>query len=204
VGIRFQQGGPMTDAPSFDCTQHVTATPDPTTSTYVFQPGQLVRQGRLAVAILPTVTTDRVVLNHPGAGSLAVSHAPTAAHSTLTTDAATSAQPPSATRPFGPVMSGTRPPLAYVPAQQLDTAPTPPDVAPTTADVATSAPITGADATPALASTAAVQDKTSALAATLFIGGLVVAGVIWTVVGRAARRPDHAAVLTDVVGQGRP
>ena len=68
--FRAEQGGPMSDAPAFDCTKNVTAAQS--SSSYQFNVASLVSNGALAVAILPTSPTDRVVLSQPGDQSLTV------------------------------------------------------------------------------------------------------------------------------------
>jgi len=63
-----EQGGPIGDAPPYDCSHKATATP--TANTYKFDVAGLVTDGLVAVAILPTGPTDRVVLNAPDNSSL--------------------------------------------------------------------------------------------------------------------------------------
>ena len=64
------QGGPMTDAPAYDCDRAVDAEPSDDGTTYTFEVATLVEDAALAVAILPTAATDRVVLSAPGPYSL--------------------------------------------------------------------------------------------------------------------------------------
>src|SRR5439155_26590578 len=66
------QGGPMSEAPGYSCNTKVTASPDKSGNTYAFSAGSLAAQGVLAVAILPTDPTTRVVFSQPGPSSLAV------------------------------------------------------------------------------------------------------------------------------------
>ena len=68
--IKVEQGGPISDAPSFDCHSNVTDEPPVGSTTYLFDAATLVSKGRLAVAILPTSGLERVVLAEPGASSL--------------------------------------------------------------------------------------------------------------------------------------
>jgi hypothetical protein len=65
------QGGPMADAPAYDCRRTVTATLDG--SGFTFPTAGLVSDDQLAVAVLPGDATTRVVLARPGESSLAVS-----------------------------------------------------------------------------------------------------------------------------------
>lgn len=66
--ISSDQGGPISDAPSYDCSRKATASANG--SNYQFGVSSLVSNGVLAVAILPSSVTDRVVLSHPGPDSL--------------------------------------------------------------------------------------------------------------------------------------
>jgi hypothetical protein len=74
--IQLEQGGPMGDAPSFDCTTSVQTGPNAAATAYQFNAAGLVRDGNLAVAILPTTPTDRVVLSPPDSNSLEVTFVP--------------------------------------------------------------------------------------------------------------------------------
>jgi hypothetical protein len=65
-----EQGGPMTDAPPFNCGKKVTAAPSADGKTYQFNAAGLVTDNVVAVAILPAGPVDRVVLSAPDANSL--------------------------------------------------------------------------------------------------------------------------------------
>ena len=65
------QGGPMSDAPPYNCGNKVTAAPSADGKSYQFNAAGLVTDRLLAVAILPTGPVDRVVLSAPDANSLA-------------------------------------------------------------------------------------------------------------------------------------
>jgi hypothetical protein len=64
------QGGTMDDAPAYDCERSVEAGPSGDGTTYTFDVATLADDGSLAIAILPTTPTARVVLAAPGADSL--------------------------------------------------------------------------------------------------------------------------------------
>jgi hypothetical protein len=66
-----EQGGPIADAPPYNCGKKVTAGPSSDGKSYEFDASGLVTDGLVAVAILPTGPADRVVLNAPDASSLA-------------------------------------------------------------------------------------------------------------------------------------
>ena len=67
------QGGPMSDAPAYNCSGSVTGNPASSGASYGFNVSPLVSDGVLAVAILPTSSAERVVFDQPEAGSLATS-----------------------------------------------------------------------------------------------------------------------------------
>ncbi|HEX4865671.1 MAG TPA: hypothetical protein VFV02_16500 [Acidimicrobiales bacterium] len=68
--FQSEEGGPMSDAPSYNCTNNVTAAQ--ASNAYQFNVSPLVSSGALSFAILPTSPTDRVVLAQPDAQSLPV------------------------------------------------------------------------------------------------------------------------------------
>jgi hypothetical protein len=73
--LNAEQGGPMTDAPAYDCTHSTTAHASPSGNNFQFRVSTLASNGTLAVALLPTAPTDRVVFNQAGADSLTVAEA---------------------------------------------------------------------------------------------------------------------------------
>jgi hypothetical protein len=70
--IHAEQGGPMADAPQYDCAKKTTAQPASSGASYHFNVSSFVTDGALAVAILPTSPSDRVVFSQPGGDSLMV------------------------------------------------------------------------------------------------------------------------------------
>jgi hypothetical protein len=91
--INPEQGGPISDAPTFSCTTNVTAQASSSGNTFQFNVSNLVSGGALAVAVLPTSPTDRVVLSAPDSNSLAVQTAPP------TSDTSDTSAPPGQTSP---------------------------------------------------------------------------------------------------------
>lgn len=69
-GFEPAQGGPIGEAPEFDCTQNTTAAPATDGTTYSFDISTLASTPTLAVAVLPTGVNDRVVFSQPGIQSL--------------------------------------------------------------------------------------------------------------------------------------
>ena len=64
------QGGPMTDAPAYDCSRTLVATLDAASSTFTFELSDLALRGTVGLALVPGDTTSRVVLAKPGEESL--------------------------------------------------------------------------------------------------------------------------------------
>jgi hypothetical protein len=108
------QGGPISDAPPYDCSQNVTAPESTSDSSFTFAVGQLESGHQLAVAVLPTNPLERVVLAAPGENALTETSAgpappaqttptPTTLGSTLTPTPAPASAPDGATPPSNPV-----------------------------------------------------------------------------------------------------
>ena len=95
--IQPAQGGPMADAPPYDCAQEVTASPADDGTTYTFDVVALVSFGALAVAVLPTTPSDRVVFAKPGPDSLVTTPAPTTGFDTGFEAGPTEDPPPAGT-----------------------------------------------------------------------------------------------------------
>jgi len=70
------QDGAWSDAPKFDCAKPVPGASDG--SNVTFDVGSLAADGRVAVAIVPTMATDRVAFAKPTDSSLATTASPTA------------------------------------------------------------------------------------------------------------------------------
>jgi hypothetical protein len=66
------EGGPINDAPVWNCDRAVVGEPDAAGGSYRFAVGSLVGNGVLAIAIVPAGTADRVVLAPPDAAAVAV------------------------------------------------------------------------------------------------------------------------------------
>jgi hypothetical protein len=76
ASLNAEQGGPIADAPAYDCTRSVTASPDADGGGYTFTLRAIASSGPFGVALLPTSPTDRVVLAKAGADSLVTTPAP--------------------------------------------------------------------------------------------------------------------------------
>ena len=199
------QGGPIADAPAYDCAAAVDGTLDASAQRVTFDVSNLVSAGALAVAVLPKDATTRVVLSKPGAESVVV-HGEAAAQPT----AATVPAPPSpspvaapasvARSDGGPVAGPPAAPLAgggvlgtpAIPeAVATQDAPAP-VVADSAAAAATVAPAGDASAiaesaTPAASGSGAVPR----VLAGAVIAGLVLAVALWAFAGDGP--PDRTA-----------
>ena len=69
-------GGAMNQAPKYDCGSKATASPSSDGKTYSFDVSGIPATGALAIAILPTQATDRVVFDAPTTSSLTSTTAP--------------------------------------------------------------------------------------------------------------------------------
>jgi hypothetical protein len=72
-----EQGGPMSDAPKWDCSHSTPGRYDATHAAWSFAVGGFAHNGRLSIALLPTGTTDRVVFAKPDANALEAPATPT-------------------------------------------------------------------------------------------------------------------------------
>jgi hypothetical protein len=190
-----EQGGPSADAPPYDCTHSVSAGPNTAGSAYQFQVSDLVSDGSLGVAVLPTSPTDRVVLDQPDASSLAEqagpasSLPPTQSSSSGSTPISALGTPiPEALPAFGISPFGT--PLGPAPAVGSPAAPGAP---------AASAPAAGSpratSAIPVLGTLAG--DTASPLTVALVMAGLMGGAALWFMAGR--RRSAEAEVAAVAV-----
>jgi hypothetical protein len=133
--LHAEQGGPMSDAPAYTCETHVTAAPSD--GGYQFDVTQLVSDGALAVAILPTDPTTRVVLSQPDANSLPV----VAAAGTAGSDEPTSDAFGSTASPYYDAGSISAPYSSDVPSVPSLAAPAIPTPAAEPAPAAAAAPV---------------------------------------------------------------
>lgn len=182
-----QQGGSMAGAPKYDCAGAVTAGPSSDGTSYTFDAGKLADGSTLAVAILPSMATDRVVLDRPGSSSL----------TTTTTAASGSAAPPafedSAPAPAADAGGGVAepPPLqsggtAEVPALPAADVPGPAVASPAAAPAAQQ-PVALAPAS-STSSTDGHHTRTGLLLA----AALAVAATLWATAGNAPAEETEA------------
>ncbi|MBV8982105.1 MAG: hypothetical protein JO086_14475 [Acidimicrobiia bacterium] len=168
-------GGAIADAPPYSCSSAVPATVDGS-GTYVFDIAGLRRGDSLAVAIIPTSPTDRVVFSRPSANALPVTESPGDA----TPDASAQPSPDAALSTPGldssstPVLTPSIGGLATVGDAPLNPSPVP-------ASAGTSAPGVLPTAQPA----AETHSSSSDYAPYLVAGLVVLAAVLWLGAGQA-------------------
>ena len=188
------QGGPIADAPAYDCANQVAAKLDTAGTAYAADVGSLVTNGSLAVALLAGDATSRIVLSKPDDSALATSGA-----STTSSGFPPVSAPSSGSASSGSVGTGSAesPPLASgAQAPPVDAAVQPPAVAalaPQAADQATA--LNNQAATPVASESSGNASHRSRLL--LLIGCLCVAGVLWSFSGAAASTPLASGDLVD-------
>ncbi|HEX4538753.1 MAG TPA: hypothetical protein VH112_00780 [Acidimicrobiales bacterium] len=181
-----EQGGPSADAPPYDCTHNVSAGPNSVGKTYQFQVSNLVTNGSLGVAILPSSPTDRVVLDQPDDQSLAEQAA--AAGSGAQAPSSSSGTTPDS--PAGTSIPEALPTVGISP----DLGPPAPTVGSPTAPAASApgtTPARSAGAIPVLGSLAG--DNASPLTVALVMAGLLGGATLWFVAGRRRSAEDEVA-----------
>ena len=214
--ISADEGGPMADAPSYDCHGSVTAQPASSGDTYRFQVSSLVADGALAVAVLPTAPTDRVVLSKPDDGSLPVqqtSDSPGTVGTTWTGGIEAPAPPGGSGVGPGPAGSAasapSAPPVASgtpagvpqgaapqpAPTAQPALAPAAPSIQPATIQApspqAANSQGTGTSvnsSAPVMTSSAPADAGANPIVVVLLIIAVILGSLMWGTAGRAATR----------------
>lgn len=72
AGFTPAHGGGEGDAPKYDCASKVTASASSDGATYTFDVASLAKEDGLAVAVVPTAATDRMVFQRPDESSFEV------------------------------------------------------------------------------------------------------------------------------------
>ena len=203
--INAEQGGPMTDAPAYKCDTHASA--KPADGGYQFDVAALVSDGALAVAVVATDPTDRIVLSAPDAESLEVRSAAGSTTPDATTPGVTPAfAPPSDTSSFIPsplpADAGNVGSSQFTPA--VPAAPAPGSPAPAVPSASTgsfgdlgASPLTSSSPADPLAVTLVVAALAAGTAAWGWAGS---ARVRSAVAIRASNLPAGAAPATNVPG----
>jgi hypothetical protein len=169
--LNAEQGGPIADAPTYDCTRSVTAAPDDDGAGYTFNLRAVASSGAFGLAVLPTAPTDRVVFAEPGADSL-VTGTPTVPFS----PAPFPTEP--ATTPDVPVAQAPALGAAQLPAVTASLAPQAPTVAGTAPDSQVQASVV-----PTVDVAATSHDHHTAVGAGL-LAALAAGCALWVFAGR--------------------
>jgi hypothetical protein len=178
--ITPEQGGAMSDAPHYNCAHKATGAPSKDGNTYAFSVSNLVTSGALAVAILPTTSSDRVVFSKPGTSSLPVTQSVAGGTPPPFDSAPAPANNPAPLAPAGGASLAAAPPGQSGPSLPGPaTTPPQPQVAPSPAPTTTPLP-NGFTA----ASTGPGPGKSSPAAVGLTLGGVAVAAALWAYAGR--------------------
>lgn len=202
--LQVQQGGPMANAPAYDCVRETSGDPSEDGKTYTFDVAALASSETLAVAILPTAPSDRVVFSKPGADSLVTAGSTTIPESDFetTTDPEFSS-PDGQSQTFEGSTSGpstldgfssdaSLPPLT--PGEFSSESAQPPLVADGGAVEAPTV-TSGVDPTAATLASSEAAEESHRIATTLLVLGLVAGAGLWTMAGRALPEgTDDAAV----------
>jgi hypothetical protein len=193
AAVIAEYGGPMSDAPTYRCTKKVTGSPSDDGKQYQFDVASLAADGALAVAILPTTETDRVVLAAPDKNSLTIIPALPADESTgapSSSGTGVAATPPSDNTGSSTGGSGPSAPNANVPSlpESTQTTQTGNDPAPQVATPQPSAPSPGFQPSAFAPSTS----RTRPIAVILVIATVLIGGVLWEAAGRSAMRAARA------------
>jgi hypothetical protein len=176
-----QQGGPIAKAPAYDCAKSATAQPSADGTSYTFDAGKVADGTTLAVAILPTTATDRVVLSKPGGTSLVT----TAAAGGTSAPPAFSGPAPAAGTGSGTGTAGT-PQLQSGGTLDAPPAAAPVDVPGPAVASAVPQPAQSAAAIAPVALAASRSESHSGRNALIVLAALAVAAVLWSAAGASA------------------
>ena len=195
AAIVVEYGGPMSDAPTYKCSSKVTSAPSSDGKQYNFKVASVVTDDALAVAILPTSPTDRVVIAAPEQKSLTVTEIPTSggAGGQPTTGTGTGASNSSSGSDVGGAAPNPLPAGADTPPSLPGTTPTTtqPNAVPTPQVAPAQSPAT--DSGFQASSFTPSSSRTKPLAVVLLIAVVIIGGAVWEAAGRAATRAGRQA-----------
>jgi hypothetical protein len=182
--FKAAQGAPMADGPPFSCQNSVTAALSSKGSTYTFYVSSLATDGELAVAILPTSPSDRVVLAAPGADSLPAAPASTdtASAPPAGTDTGSATPADGASTSQAPALTGGPSDASFLPSTAANTGAA--AGTPASSGAAPSAP----RATNFPTSAASVATTASKGAVAFLVAALLIGLLEWDLAGRKAVR----------------
>ena len=183
-----EQGGPIADAPPFNCGKSAKAGPSADGKSYEFDASGLVADNLVAVAILPTGPADRVVFNAPDDSSLAIQQGTADTVAPVTDTGPVTSEPAAAPSDSGSGLSTTASPsfADSVPGASVSG---PSTVSP--APAATPPRTTGSAGVFVPAVSTGAENATPLLVI-VFLIGLVGGGVLWLYAGR--QQADSALI----------
>jgi hypothetical protein len=186
------QGGPLSDAPPYNCAHKVTAAPGSDGKGYQFSASALVTDRVVAVAILPTGPVDRVVLNAPDANSLATQAGTSDTGASVSDAGATAASPDSAAAPLGDATSGFASGGGSGSPNLSDSLPG----AAVSGPAGVSPPLAGASPAASAGSfvpaVSSAPEKATPLLVVLFVAAALGGGALWLYAGR---QPGSSVVI---------
>lgn len=195
AAVIAEYGGPMSDAPTYKCAKKLTASPSDDGKHYQFDVASLAVDGALAVAILSTTETDRVVLAAPDKNSLTIGPALAAGDSSTATSSGAEASGASQNGPDAAAGtdSGADVPAApggaaSLPGKASQGSQPPTGPAPQVASPQAAAPTTGYQPSAFTPSTS----RTRPIAVVLVIAAVAIGGILWETAGRSAARAASA------------
>jgi hypothetical protein len=181
-----EDGGPLTDGPPYDCSRKATAAP--TANSYKFDVSGMAADKVLAVAILPTQPTDRVVFSPPDDSSLA-----TQGGSTADTGSGVSDTGPAGASDSVPALGSDIAGSSSAPVGGGLSSDSTPSVAVGDSTIATPSPgvsPTGpANNLPFVPAATAAPEKATPIAVILLVLGTIGGGLLWAFAGRQRARP---------------
>lgn len=211
AAINAEQGGSMADAPGFSCTADVTAQPSAAGDRYTFNVSKLVADDTLAVAVLPTGPTDRVVLASPGDPSLPLRSVAGSTGAAAPAGSASGGAAAAGPAPGPADTSASGPGGGDLPADPTSASSAPsaaPALAGSGSQAVAAGPQTSAQTSQAAGSSSSAAgssgpgaafpvpasdsgpDNAKPLAVVLVLVGFLIGGGIWLAAGRAAARAD--------------
>jgi hypothetical protein len=180
--VHADQGGPMSDAPAYNCGKNVIATPDSSGKSYKFDVSGMVTDNLVAVALLPNSPVERVVLSAPDGNSLATQQtAGAGASSSADTGAAFATSEPSVGLPSDVPASSPLAASALAGDAALPSVGAGPSSSPAAAAGPAGASNLGGAFVPAASST---PTKATPLLVVLFVAAAVGCAALWFYAGR--------------------
>jgi hypothetical protein len=200
-----EQGGPMADAPTYDCQHAVSAKPAAT--TYKVDVSTLASGGALAVAVLTTSPAARVVLAKPFLLQVAPDvSVPPATLPSLPASSPSNPTTPVSTALPAPASGPTVSPESAAPAPVAAASGPAPQLAPAQS-VTTTVPAGRRVAVPAVAQAGSVRPSSNgarAFATGAAILAVVAALSLWLIAGRRNAGPGSGLHVEDHLADGPP